>query len=262
VDSGLLAYALMESADDLHAIRPALDEFWNVVKSRIGNDGTVCYRSHLVRFRFVDTIGFICPFLVRYGQAFNVPEAVDLAVRQITSFDQAMLGDTMIPPHAWNIETGLPSGIFGWGRGMGWYAIGLIDAWRALDSGHPGKAELQQRVETFAAAILSLQRENGGWGWNATNPHAITDSSATATLAWFLTCAATLPEWHERAKLARKRAVAYLMGVTRRDGTIDFSQGDTKDIGVYSQIFDRLPFTQGFALRCAATRISTPNQPE
>ena len=40
------------------------------------------------------------------------------------------------------------------------------------------------------------------------------------------------------------------MSVTRRDGAIDFSQGDTKDIGVYSMLFDVLPFTQGLALRC------------
>ena len=41
----------------------------------------------------------------------------------------------------------------------------------------------------------------------------------------------------------------YLQSVTRRDGTVDFSQGDTKGIGVYSMNFDRLPFTQGFVLR-------------
>ena len=40
------------------------------------------------------------------------------------------------------------------------------------------------------------------------------------------------------------------MSVTRRDGTIDFSQGDTKDIGVYSMLFEVLPFTQGMVLRC------------
>jgi unsaturated rhamnogalacturonyl hydrolase len=41
------------------------------------------------------------------------------------------------------------------------------------------------------------------------------------------------------------------MKVTRRDGVIDFSQGDTKAIGVHSQEFDLLPFTQGFALRAS-----------
>ena len=45
------------------------------------------------------------------------------------------------------------------------------------------------------------------------------------------------------------KAIGYLMGVTRRNGAVDFSQGDTKDIGVYSTLFDILPFTQGFCIR-------------
>ena len=39
------------------------------------------------------------------------------------------------------------------------------------------------------------------------------------------------------------------MSVTRRNGEIDFSQGDTKGIGLYSTTYDIMPFTQGMALR-------------
>ena len=46
-----------------------------------------------------------------------------------------------------------------------------------------------------------------------------------------------------------KKALDYLNSVTRRNGAIYFSQGDTKAIGVYSQNFDILPFTQGFVLK-------------
>ena len=43
----------------------------------------------------------------------------------------------------------------------------------------------------------------------------------------------------------------YLQKVTKRDGAVDLSQGDTKDVGIYSQAFGILPFAQGFALRTA-----------
>lgn len=43
------------------------------------------------------------------------------------------------------------------------------------------------------------------------------------------------------------------MKATRRDGTIDFAQGDTKGIGSYSQIFDRMPFAQGMGLYLSKT---------
>jgi len=41
------------------------------------------------------------------------------------------------------------------------------------------------------------------------------------------------------------------MKVTRRNGAIDFSQGDTKGIGIYASTFDVMPFTQGLAIRLA-----------
>lgn len=52
-----------------------------------------------------------------------------------------------------------------------------------------------------------------------------------------------------------RHAVPY--GVTRRSGAVDFSQGDTKDIGVYSMLFDVLPFTQGYAIRTVNRYLNT-----
>ena len=46
-----------------------------------------------------------------------------------------------------------------------------------------------------------------------------------------------------------EKAISYLMKVTRKNGEIDFSQGDTKGIGYYSMTSDIMPFTQGMACR-------------
>lgn len=45
------------------------------------------------------------------------------------------------------------------------------------------------------------------------------------------------------------KAISYLMKVTRKNGVVNFFQGDTKDIGIYSMLFNILPFTQGFCIR-------------
>ena len=39
------------------------------------------------------------------------------------------------------------------------------------------------------------------------------------------------------------------MKVTRRNGVIDFCQGDTKGIGLYATTFDLMPFVQGLTIR-------------
>jgi unsaturated rhamnogalacturonyl hydrolase len=251
VDGVILAYAMLK-ADwiDHQKYKSAYDAIWKLVQDLTGADGTVQYRKHMKDFRYVDTIGFICPFLIRYGTLFNNDEATLLACRQIAEYEKkGMYPGQFIPCHTYNVSSGMPAGLFGWGRGLGWYAIGLIDAWMELPVQHPNKKALTDSVAAFAKTVLAFQNPKGGWNWIIMNEQAVTDSSTTATLAYFLTHASGIAELHEECILAKEKAIQYLMKVTRRDGAIDLSQGDTKGIGIYSQEFDILPFTQGFALR-------------
>ena len=36
-----------------------------------------------------------------------------------------------------------PLGLYGWGRGLGWYAIGLIDTWNELPQNNKYKTVLE-----------------------------------------------------------------------------------------------------------------------
>ena len=253
-DGVILGYAFLQLTWlDHQKLKPAYDALWKLIQDLKGEDSTVAYKMQSKKFRFVDTIGFICPFLVEYGQKYNNPDAVNLAITQIEEFNRhAMLGDLFIPCHTYKYETKFPVGLFGWGRGLGWYAIGLIDAWRALDDSHPKKQEMTQWVEQFARMAMCYQRVNGSWGWLIMQDNSRSDSSTTATLSWFLTNASAIASIENECKQASAKALQYLIKVTRRNGAIDFSQGDTKAIGIHSQEFDILPFTQGFALRSAA----------
>jgi unsaturated rhamnogalacturonyl hydrolase len=216
----------------------------------VGYDGTVAYRKHTTDYRFVDTIGFICPFLVLYGVKFHEPKAIDLAIKQISTFNEyGMLDNYFIPYHTYHIKTKLPAGLFGWGRGLGWYAIGLIDAWDIFPEDNPNKNVLEKSVVSFAKMAFKHQNINGGWSWIVNDKSSRMDSSTTATLAWFFFKAASIESISSDCISAKEKALEYLKSVTRRDGAIDFSQGDTKAIGIHSNEFDILPFTQGFCLR-------------
>lgn len=251
IDSVILGYALISIPWlDLGKNKPAFDALYQLILSLKGEDGTIAYKKHSKQFRYVDTIGFICPFLVEYGLKFNTKEAINLAISQITEFNKyALLNDTFIPCHTYNLETKLPVGLFGWGRGLGWYAIGLIDTWKALPENHLAKKQLEENVIQFAKMAMRFQQKNGGWYWLITNKSSQFDSSTAATLAWFLVNASTIESISSECKSAKENALQYLQKVTRRKGAIDFSQGDTKGIGVHSQRFAILPFTQGFVLR-------------
>ena len=112
-----------------------------MIKNSKGNDGTVYYRSTIPSIRFVDTIGFICPFLTLYGSRFNKPEYIDLAVFQIKDYvENAFLTTPFIPAHAFNYKTKVPLGIYGWGRGLGWFILGIVDMYNELPDNHKDRA--------------------------------------------------------------------------------------------------------------------------
>lgn len=251
IDGVILAYAIISIPFiDVNKYKASFDAMYNLVLSLKGDDGTIAYKSHVKQFRYVDTIGFICPFLTEYGLKFNHSEAIDLAVKQITEFNKyAMLNDTSIPCHTYHLQSKLPVGLFGWGRGLGWYAIGLIDAWKALPESDTRKSVLQQSVIRFAKDAAQFQDNDGSWHWLIFNSASQRDSSTAATLAWLYSNTSSIPEIAELSFESKEKALRYLMKVTQRNGAIDFSQGDTKGIAIHSQEFSILPFTQGFVLR-------------
>ncbi|WJH32306.1 glycoside hydrolase family 88 protein [Paenibacillus sp. CC-CFT747] len=251
VDGAILAYALMKVEGIVPGdYRRALDATWEMIREHIGGDGTVQYRKFMKNYRYVDTIGFICPFLISYGIRYGHKECVDLAVRQILAYEEhGMLEERSIPCHAYHTESKVPLGLFGWGRGLGWFAIGLIDAWGELPANHLYKPLLDASVKRFAKAAIAFQQEDGRWNWTVTRQECSADSSATATLGWYMRKASAMEEISEPCRASAEKAIAFLMKNTRRDGAVDFSQGDTKDIGVYSMNFNILPFTQGFCIR-------------
>ena len=250
-DQAILAYAFINTdfIDPLK-FKPAFDETYQMILSLQGPDGTIAYKNHVKQFRFVDTIGFICPFLVQYGLKFNKPEAIDLAIKQITEFEKyGMMQQEKIPCHTYNVETKIPTGLFGWGRGFGWFLIGLADSYLALPSEHPQKIRLENLMRQVAKSVLKFQLQDGSFTWLIFDINSRKDSSTVATVAYFFSVTAEIPELRAECIAGKEKCLHYLQTITRRNGAIDFSQGDTKGVGVYSQNFNVLPFTQGFVLR-------------
>lgn len=251
VDGAILAYSVMKlEFIDTEKYKKALDFTWEMIREHIGDDGTVQYRKTVENYRYVDTIGFVCPFLVTYGIRYNNHQCIELAVRQIRDFEKNGMSDKLyIPCHAYRLNDDVPLGLFGWGRGFGWFATGLIDSWNELPEYHKDKPILEQIVIKLAKAVKACQQENGSWNWTVTRAESRPDSSATATLGWFMLNAAGINEISKECLLSADKALSYLMKVTRKNGAVDFSQGDTKDVGIYSMLFNILPFTQGFSIR-------------
>ena len=241
VDTALLAFAISEIPFLDREIKPALDFIYNLIVSKIGKETTVMYRNTTHNYRYVDTIGFICPFLTKYGIEFQKEEAIHLAVSQIKNFEKYGMLENKISCHAYEVNTKNPLGIFGWGRGLAWFIIGTLETFKILPEKHLEKKYLQNLLQLIAETLIKFQRKDGSFAWNLLDEHSRSDSSATAVFAWFFK--------EMNLKNEAQKSLQYLQSVTQRSGAIDFSQGDTKTMGVYSQKFEILPFTQGFVLK-------------
>lgn len=241
VDTALLAFAISEIPFLDRNVKPALDFVYELINSKLGEDGNVLYRNSTQDYRYVDTIGFVCPFLTKYGTEFQKKEAIDLAISQIKNFEKFGMLENKIPCHAYEIHTKNPVGIFGWGRGLAWFLIGILETYKILSEQHLEKIYLQNLIEQIAGTLVKFQKSDGSFSWNLLDEDARRDSSATAVFAWFLN------ELNRNNEV--QKALQYLKSVTQRNGAVDFSQGDTKTIGVYSQKFEILPFSQGFFIR-------------
>ena len=250
VDCGLLSYAILKNCKDYKKIKPAMDFSISLIENNICEDGMVAY---LTDKRYIDTLGFICPFLQLYSNIYGYEKFSKISLEQINQYNKyGLLYDTYLPNHAYNPQNKLPLGVYGWGRGVAWYVIGLIDTYIEMKDSNE-KLLLKENIKKVADSYINYQREDGGFGSILQNERTY-DSSATAVLAYFYS---RCYEIFENAKYldVSNKCLQKIKSATRITGKVDWCQGDTKGIGVHSQTFDIMPFAQGFTLRAALINL-------
>lgn len=248
VDCGMLSYAVLKAVSDPLKIKSAMDYSIALIKKNINTEGMISYTAGKDNpDMYVDTIGLVCPFLALYAKVFERSEWEEIAFYQIKMFHQyGLYENTVLPNHAFHIKSKLPLGVYGWGRGTAWYIIGLLDTYKNL-SNEKYKNLLKEWILEAAESYLVYQRQDGGFGAILQRTQTY-DSSATAVLAWFyMNCYKIFSE--EKYKQSAEKCMKKLLSCTRITGAIDWCQGDTKDIGVFAQTYDLMPFAQGMALR-------------
>ena len=248
VDCGMLSYAALSRVSGRNKIKPAMDYSVGIIKKYVNEEGLISYTGgNSSTELYVDTIGLAVPFLVAYANCYDSPECEELGFKQLKDFhDRGLLGGTNLPNHAYDCSTGLPLGVFGWGRGAGWYVIGLVDSLDLFaDSQH--RESVKNWIIDAAKEYGAYQRADGGFGSIIQSKNTY-DSSATAVMAYFYAKAANVFHSEEYYDIA-DRCLNKLMACTRISGAVDWCQGDTKALGVFSQTYDIMPFAQGMAVR-------------
>lgn len=254
VDAAILAYEMLSNKYiDNNFIEPAMITVAQMLKDNYDKNGYIPYNAGLSKVCFVDTIGMVCPFLIKYAVVYQKAEFVNIAVRQIGQYFKLGFDEkTKLPYHCFDTETQARLGICGWGRGCGWWAVGITDSLKEimnLDGFNKEKALLLKLSVSFFDNFEKYICENGAVNRMVLN-NSLQDSSASAMIAYCYAYMFTLTNkkiYFDNAE----RILRYLKSATRRNGVIDYSQGDTMGIGYYSPNLSVVPAAQGFAVAAA-----------
>lgn len=252
---GILAYQAMRIGDltaDPRFIRMA-DAYWERIRLvPRASDGCLPYRRGRDEL-LVDSVGLIVPFLVRYGVRNPASMALDLAKRQLDGFlDSAIDAASGLPFHGYFSGSGSRIGIVGWGRGVGWLLIGLVDAAHELPEGDSYRESLIEEALALLVRLKGLQRSSGHWGWQVLVPDSKDDSSATAMIGYATARLQQLCRLTDPINQMLSNAVRGISAVTDPGtGWVGNSSGECEGVGEYSDAFVCNTWVQGpaFALK-------------
>lgn len=145
VNSGKILFAIYEKTKEAK-YKKALDILRDQMRSHPRTtDGGFWHKKHYPNQMWLDGLYMATPFLAQYAKVFQEPTLFDDVAKQILLIDQHNKNQvTGLYSHGWDEskqekwadkETGKSAHT--WGRGMGWYAMTLVDTLEFFPKNHP-----------------------------------------------------------------------------------------------------------------------------
>jgi unsaturated rhamnogalacturonyl hydrolase len=136
-------------------------------------DGGFWHKQIYPHQMWLDGVYMASPFLARYAKVFGEPAAMDEAARQVLLAEKHLRDPRSgLLRHGWdeqrasrwaNPETGASPEF--WGRGMGWYAMAVVDVLGEMPRNHPQRAAVLAVLRRLAPAVAKVQDRTTGVWW-------------------------------------------------------------------------------------------------
>ena len=218
----------------------ASNEIYKNVLSYVGDNDIVRYRKG-VDVAFIDTIGLVCPFLIMYADITDCKSARVLAEKQVNHvLDTGLDKDGILPFHAVDLNLNAPLGSINWGRGIGWWVLGLAPLAAKSDKDHPNK--YFTALQKILAFLERARLDNEYWPQfiGHTNDNTI-DSSATLM---FLLATQQAGIRH----IESQELLSVIGRCVDSSGKVINASGDTIYINKYSRVKGASELAQGLML--------------
>lgn len=210
-----------------------------VEQTKYNDEGIFRYRGD--SDFYLDGIGFIIGFLVKYYEKYRDESVMNIVENHISFVLEKCIDETNgMPFHAYNLKEKRANGTSTWGRGMGWFLLGLSNALIYIKRDD----FLLKYKETVDYMYSSMK--NGYIMEDMLSDHI--DTSPTVMLAycvWMGICNNWLDESYEHKLQLNIQA---LIRSTDNDGKVNDCSGECKGAGSYSREYGNF-YSQGFFLK-------------
>lgn len=204
------------------------------------------YRETRSTWCYVDTLGMICPFLSVFGHIYGSKEASDLATHLIVDFvEKSFDRKSGLPYHAYDASSGEKLGIIGWGRGVGWLMLSLVDTIEFVED--VNRSILIEIFGDLVANVSNYQCEDGLFSWQLSAFEGHKDSSASSMIGYAIKRGIDLGIISTGYTRNAQQCAQSIL-VSSNDGIIGSSSAECKGIGQYPYIFTDNAWGQGFGL--------------
>ncbi len=137
------------------------------------SEGGFWHKQRYPHQMWLDGIYMGSPFYAEYGKLFNEPAAFDDVAKQIRLVAKHTYDPrTGLFYHGWdesrqqdwaNKVTGTSSNF--WGRGLGWFAMALVDVLDFMPEGHASRPEIMDTLKRVADGVVRHQDPASGLWW-------------------------------------------------------------------------------------------------
>ena len=126
---------------------------------------------------WIDDMYMITILQVQAYRATGEAIYIDRAAREMAAYLDKLQQPNGLFFHA-------PDVPFFWGRGNGWFAVGMAEMLRSLPRGHPQHARIMTGYLTMLATLLKCQDSNGMWKQLIDHPESWPETSCTGMFAF------------------------------------------------------------------------------
>ncbi|MDF2454804.1 MAG: hypothetical protein K0R51_797 [Cytophagaceae bacterium] len=201
--------------------------------------GLVLYRADATN-QLNDLLGMIVPFLVEYNKLKPGTNALSIAKAQLDFFIRYGVDPlTFIPAHGIDLKSKIKTGSSNWGRGIGWYLLGLSFY-------HQATLGYQKEVDGIFNSLHAVKNPEALW---SQFPGSTDQFDASATTLFMVSFSKV------NSKLfSSEQALNLLSKYIDSNGALMQTSGDTYGLNAYSKTFGESELSQGMLVLLLANR--------